>query len=183
MKKIIVLLGCLATSCMYAQGNFKFVEESHDFGKVPEGDSVSYEFEFTNVGDQPLKITNVQPSCGCTVPKWPAEAIQPGGKGRILAKYATKNRVGAFTKYLTISSDALESSKQIKFVGEVLAASAPADTIKKVEPTQSVAPVKEKGKVQQKSSAKKPAVKKKAVAGTKPKNPQSAAAKKQAPKK
>lgn len=181
MKKIIVLLGCLATSCMYAQGNFKFVEESHDFGKVPEGDSVAYEFEFTNVGDQPLKITNVQPSCGCTVPKWPAEAIQPGAKGRILAKYATKNRVGSFTKFLTISSDALESSKQIKFVGEVLS-SAPADTTKAIEP----APVpnkEQKANGQQKTSAKNPAVKKKTPVGAKSKKTPAPAAKKQTPKK
>lgn len=164
MKKIIVLLGCIVSSCIYAQGNFKFVEESHDFGKVPEGDSISYEFEFTNVGDQPLKITNVQPSCGCTVPKWPVEAIQPGGKGRILAKYATKGRVGPFTKYLTISSDALESSKQIKFVGEVLS-SAPVDTTKKVEP----APANP-GPVQKSNNGKKPAsVKKKGAGATKPK--------------
>jgi len=129
MKKILILVSSIIAIGAFSQGNFKFVEETHDFGKVPEGDSVAYEFQFTNVGDQPLKISNVQPSCGCTVPKWPAEAIQPGATGRILAKYATKGRVGAFTKYLTISSDALESSKQIKFVGEVLAA----DTTKKDE--------------------------------------------------
>ncbi len=129
MKKILILLSSIIATGAFSQGNFKFVEETHDFGKVPEGDSIAYEFQFTNVGDQPIKISNVQPSCGCTVPKWPAEAIQPGATGRILAKYATRGRVGAFTKYLTISSDALESSKQIKFVGEVFAA----DTAKKEE--------------------------------------------------
>ncbi len=134
MKRVVLFLSTLAISCGFAQGNFKFVEENHDFGQIPEGPQVSYTFEYTNVGDKPLTVTNVAPSCGCTIPDWSKEPVQPGAKGFIKAIYNTQNRVGKFNKSMTITSDAVETTKQVYFSGEVMAAP---DTSKKVD----VAPV------------------------------------------
>ena len=46
----------------------EFMEESHNFGEVPEGDKVSHTFKFKNTGSNPLRVSNVKPSCGCTTP-------------------------------------------------------------------------------------------------------------------
>ena len=46
----------------------QFPTTSHDFGTVEEGVRATFEFEFTNTGDSDLILTNVQASCGCTVP-------------------------------------------------------------------------------------------------------------------
>ena len=49
---------------------FQWVEETHDFGTIPQGTPVTHKFEFTNVGKEPLIISNVQKTCGCTVTDW-----------------------------------------------------------------------------------------------------------------
>src|SRR4051812_14416696 len=45
-------------------------ETEFDFGKIPQGKPVTHEFLFTNTGDKPLSLQNVQASCGCTTPEW-----------------------------------------------------------------------------------------------------------------
>jgi hypothetical protein len=76
---------------------------------------------FTNNGTKPLIITNTQGSCGCTVPTSPKEPIAPGAKGIIGVKYAT-DRVGAFTKTVTVTSNADgQATKILTIKGVVLA--------------------------------------------------------------
>ena len=95
-----------------------FETEVMDYGKVEyNGDGVRV-FKFKNSGKEPLIITNAQGSCGCTVPTWPKEPIMPGKSGEISVKYAT-NRVGSFTKTVTISSNASTPSKRLTIKGEV----------------------------------------------------------------
>jgi hypothetical protein len=48
-------------------------EMEHDFGKIPQGKPVYYYFEIVNAGTTPLKLDNVQASCGCTTPEWNRE--------------------------------------------------------------------------------------------------------------
>ena len=62
----------------------EFDNTNFDFGTIEAGASVSHTFKFKNTGNFPLKITNAKGSCGCTVPKWPKEAIEPGQQGEIL---------------------------------------------------------------------------------------------------
>src|SRR4051812_44985189 len=64
-------------------GKFKFNEETHDYGEVMEGPLAETDFEFKNVGKEPIVISEAHGSCGCTVPKWPQEPILPGKKGVI----------------------------------------------------------------------------------------------------
>ncbi len=82
---------------------FKVLE--HDFGEVIEGETPSYDFEFTNKGDAPLILTNVRASCGCTTPHWPREPIKPGETGKITAVYNSKGRPGAFHKSITVQTN------------------------------------------------------------------------------
>src|SRR4051812_11511570 len=71
-------------------GSFKFKEETHDYGEVPEGPTAETDFEFKNVGKKPINISEAHGSCGCTVPKWPHEPIMPGKKGVIHVTYNTQ---------------------------------------------------------------------------------------------
>lgn len=86
--------------------NMKFVTEIHDFGTIPEGPAAEVEFVFTNTGKEPINLTNVKASCGCTTPSWSKDPILPGKKGIIKASYATDHRPGGFTKSITVMSDA-----------------------------------------------------------------------------
>lgn len=84
----------------------KFNTEVHDFGTVPEGGSISYDFEFKNISNEPIVLSNVQASCGCTTPTWPKEPVLKGKSAKITATYNTQGRPGGFNKTITITSNA-----------------------------------------------------------------------------
>ncbi|MEC4003152.1 DUF1573 domain-containing protein [Flavobacterium sp. SUN052] len=86
-----------------------FENETIDYGTIPHNADGRREFVFTNNGNKPLIIENTQGSCGCTVPTTPKEPIAPGAKGVIGVKYAT-DRVGPFTKTVTVTSNAVGSN-------------------------------------------------------------------------
>ena len=108
-----------------AEMTFKNLE--HDYGTINKDANGDCEFEFKNTGKEPIIITNCQGSCGCTVPTWTKEPILPGKKGTIKVHYAT-NRVGAFEKTVTVTSNAKNSPIVLKIKGNVLDTPQPAAT-------------------------------------------------------
>jgi hypothetical protein len=97
-----------------------FVSETIDYGTIAHNADGKREFVFTNNGNKPLIIANTQGSCGCTVPSSPKEPIAPGAKGIISVKYAT-DRIGAFTKTVTVTSNAEgQATKVLTIKGTVL---------------------------------------------------------------
>ena len=62
-------------------------------------------FKYKNTGDKPVKITNVQPSCGCTIAEPPKDAIAPGASGEIVATFNIGNRSGEQTKTINVRTD------------------------------------------------------------------------------
>lgn len=106
----------------------KIKEMEHDFGKIPQGKPVYYFFEIVNTGSTPLKLDNVQASCGCTTPEWNHEEIAPGATDKIRVGYNAANE-GYFDKFITILYNT-NQTKQIHIKGTVWKApvgSAPAN--------------------------------------------------------
>lgn len=100
-------------------GVFKFEEETHDFGTVPEGPLAEYDFEFKNTGKSPIVITEAHGSCGCTVPKWPSEPILPKHKAVIHVAYTTNGRQGMINKDVIITSNAQQNPMRLHITGNV----------------------------------------------------------------
>jgi hypothetical protein len=129
MKKLIILCAVVLgfAFAASAQDNqkpeFKFNEEKHDFGKIPQGKPVSTLFEYTNVGEQPLIVTAVQPSCGCTIADFTKTPVKKGDKGTIKITYNAAV-ISPFNKTITITSNAATPTKVISIVGEVVATTA-----------------------------------------------------------
>lgn len=98
---------------------FQFEEEVIDYGKIEQNADGNRVFKFTNSGKTPLIISKAQGSCGCTVPTYDKAPILPGESGEIKVKYAT-NRVGRFSKTVTLTSNASEPKKILRIKGEVL---------------------------------------------------------------
>jgi len=98
---------------------FKFETEIVDYGEIARNSDGIKLLKFTNIGKSPIIITNVKGSCGCTVPTSPKEPIMPGEEGEIQIKYAT-NRIGAFSKTVTITSNAVRPSIIVPVKGKVL---------------------------------------------------------------
>lgn len=129
MKKLILLCGVVflfATVTalkIESAAEFKFEKETHDFGKVPQGTPVSIDFKFTNIGDEPLIISNIESVCGCTVPKYTKTPVLKGQSGTITVTYNAA-ALAPFSKGLTIKSNAKTPIKVIYIKGEVVAAPA-----------------------------------------------------------
>jgi len=77
-------------------------ESSHDFGRIPQGKPVYYNFEISNTGNTPLKLDDVHATCGCTTPEWNREAIAPGASAQIKVGYNAAAE-GPFEKPITIT--------------------------------------------------------------------------------
>lgn len=97
-----------------------FETEVIDYGTIEQHSDGTRLFAFTNEGDAPLLITNVKTSCGCTVPSYSKEPILPGKSGELKIKYDTK-RLGAFTKTITVTSNAEGGNKILKIKGNIVA--------------------------------------------------------------
>ena len=89
-----------------------------DYGLIEHNSDGNREFILTNTGNAPLIISNAKGSCGCTVPTWPKAPIAPGESASIGVKYST-NRIGKFTKTITLTTNAEEKTKILTIKGEV----------------------------------------------------------------
>lgn len=98
----------------------KFEFDSHDFGKVKAGEKVTFDFKFVNTGKSPLIITEAHASCGCTVPEWPKEPIQPGQGGKIKVTFDSSNKSGLMDKQVTVTANTNPAQNIVHLVGEVL---------------------------------------------------------------
>jgi hypothetical protein len=96
---------------------FKYLE--YDFGTVKDGEVVRHDYQFTNTGTEPLIIADAKASCGCTVPQWPKEPIQPGGSGKIRVEFDSKGKPGPQSKRVTITANTDPSPVYLTIKGNV----------------------------------------------------------------
>jgi hypothetical protein len=140
MKKIIltfwVLVGLIVSYCGNGKGNntihstsssvsegkseILFREYQHDFGKVSEGEKISYVFTFDNKGTENLTIFSATTTCGCTVPSYDKKPIPPGASGNLEVVFDTSERSGIQTKTITVKSNATTSVVLLKITAEVV---------------------------------------------------------------
>ncbi|MFT4645673.1 MAG: hypothetical protein ACI8ZX_002091 [Planctomycetota bacterium] len=129
MKNLLIAATLFITSIAFSQetkdttaGVLEFETEVIDYGKIKQNDDGNRSFKFKNTGNSPITIANVKGSCGCTVATKPNKPILPGETAEIGIKYAT-NRVGGFSKTVTITSDASMQRKVLRIKGIVLKSS------------------------------------------------------------
>ena len=124
MKKIILFAVVLSGFAGFSQAKieFKAKDNTIDYGTVSKDSEDGVRtFEFVNTGNAPLIITNVQSTCGCTVPTKPTEPILPGKTGKIDVKY--NMNPGPIRKTITVESNAANvdgGRVAIKIKGEVV---------------------------------------------------------------
>lgn len=93
--------------------------ESIDVGEIPQGTPKAIVYEFKNTGKTAVIITNVQGSCGCTATDYTKEPILPGKSAKVTATYNAANK-GAFTKTVTVTTNAETSPKILTLKGTVI---------------------------------------------------------------
>ncbi|MGM9804603.1 MAG: DUF1573 domain-containing protein [Muribaculaceae bacterium] len=99
----------------------QFEKVDHDFGFIQEKKgSVSYSFEFENIGDEPLIIVSAAASCGCTRPEFPTKPIKPGKKGKIKVTYNPVGRPGPFRKEIKVKTNGKRRTYILHIEGSVI---------------------------------------------------------------
>jgi len=105
-----------------------------DYGTIEQHSDPYRYFKFTNNGDEPLVIKHAKGSCGCTVPTYPKEPILPGETAEIKVRYAT-DRVGPFTKTITLTTNEASETKVLRIKGKVNKAPVEPDAIPAAAPS------------------------------------------------
>ncbi|MVN20386.1 DUF1573 domain-containing protein [Mucilaginibacter arboris] len=130
MKKLMMICAMVVGFAINAsaqtdnKAEFKFVEEKHDFGKVPQGKPVTTDFVYTNIGEEPLILTEVKPTCGCTIADYTKTPVKKGEKGSIKITYNAAVEA-PFNKTIVVTSNAKTPTKYLVIVGEVVKAATP----------------------------------------------------------
>ncbi|AUS05802.1 DUF1573 domain-containing protein [Pseudotamlana carrageenivorans] len=114
----ILFIGLISLS-VQAQAKISFESDTIDYGTIEKGADGVRVFKFTNTGNEPLIISKVSSSCGCTIPKKPKDPILPGKTGEIEVKYDT-NRVNPIRKTITVISNAETPTVALKIKGLVV---------------------------------------------------------------
>lgn len=126
MKKfsflLLVAFAATASAQSPAGAVITWERPTHDFGDMTQGEKVEHTFKFTNTGTEPLVITNVQVTCGCTTPKgWERDPIAPGASSEITLGFNSTGKYGRQKKVVTIVSNAVNTEgAQIIFFANVL---------------------------------------------------------------
>lgn len=113
------LTSYLSDSSRYTTIHWK--DTNMDFGQITKDESVDIKFICTNTGSTDLVLSNVRPSCGCTLADYSKIPIQPGKTGYILAKYDSKKSAhgGKVTKTINYDANARNNPKKLTFTGFV----------------------------------------------------------------
>lgn len=98
-----------------------FEEYLHDYGVIEKDGDGSWSFVFKNLGEKPFVINRVRSTCGCTVPEWPKEPVEPGASGEITVIYNTRT-TGTFLKSVIVYSTAANSPVKLQIKGKVVEA-------------------------------------------------------------
>lgn len=131
MKRLIFFLLAIATSQLtFSQSNqaqtagaaLSWEKTIFDFGDIPQGGKVEYTFKFTNVGSEPLMITNVTTQCGCAAPRgWPRDPVEPGGRGEITLSFDSSGKFGRVNKVASVVSNAVnKDDSQVLISGNII---------------------------------------------------------------
>lgn len=97
-----------------------FETMEHDFGRILEGETVSYDFTFTNTGKADLILAEVTTSCGCTVPSYSKAPIRANEKGKIKIAFNSQGRRGAQTKSVVVVSNTQPNTVVLRIKAQVI---------------------------------------------------------------
>jgi hypothetical protein len=90
-------------------------------GDIYQGERYERVFKFTNTGDAPLIINDIETACGCTVVKFSKEPVMPGKTGEIKVDYVPKkSTLGFISKSFVITSNAKNNPEYLYLHGNVV---------------------------------------------------------------
>jgi len=98
---------------------FEFIKTEHDFGKVIEGEKVTFAFKFKNSGNADLVIANISATCGCTATEYPRTPVKPGEEDFIKVTFDSAGKEGFQHKTITIAANTQPSNTTLAVKAKV----------------------------------------------------------------
>ena len=99
---------------------FQFNKTEHDFGKVIQGERVTFAFKFKNTGDADLVIANISTTCGCTATDYPKTPIKPGEENSIKVTFDSAGKEGFQHKSITIAANTQPSNTELSISAQII---------------------------------------------------------------
>lgn len=98
----------------------EFESKVFEFGNIKEGESVSYEYKFTNKGKSDLHIRKIKASCGCTATNPADDIIKPGKTSSIKTTFNSRGKKDKQNKTITvITNDPVNHTTTLTVSGNV----------------------------------------------------------------
>lgn len=120
VKRIIISFGLCALACVVrAQPKATVARNVANMGEVGYQLPKKVSFTLKNTGNEPLRINEVIPSCGCMSVEWTRTLIEPGAEGEISAAYDAK-MLGVFQKDLEVYTNASGQPFYLHIQGRVV---------------------------------------------------------------
>lgn len=122
MKQFLLIICLWITICTtgMAQARATFDKKVQEFGVVLWKHPATATFTVKNDGNNPLVISNVTTSCGCTDAEWTQTPIAPGASGVVKATFDAK-ALGRFHKSVGVYCNASARPIYLTLRGEVSA--------------------------------------------------------------
>ncbi len=123
-RQLITLL--LSATPLLLSAQARWLTQTHDFGAFREDlGAVDATFRLVNEGDKPIRILEANATCGCTVPEYSKQNIEPGDTASLKVTYAATGRPGKFSKNIYVkTSDDPSVKRTLTISGTVIGASA-----------------------------------------------------------
>ncbi len=120
-RKFAITFSAVVLCAVCSGQTLSFAEKAWNFGRVQEaGGTVSHKFTFSNTGDKPVVIENVEVSCGCTTTDFSRKPVMPGGEGHVTVVYDPYGRPGPFTKAVTVTANNRSLRATLSVAGDVI---------------------------------------------------------------
>lgn len=99
----------------------QWIDTLINIGTLKQGEKSTITFTCKNIGTKPLLLTDVAPTCGCTVADYTKEAILPGKTGMVKANFDSKKFCGQINKTVIANSNTTNRPKQhLQFTGNII---------------------------------------------------------------
>ena len=123
MKKFLAIGAFMVgTFGLLSAQEIEISESNVDLGTIKYGEKAVTTVKIKNTGTKDLIISKADASCGCTVPSWPKTPIKPGESADMTVEYKTTTTPGAFSKTVTINSNAVTEGRKIMRIKGVVEA-------------------------------------------------------------
>ena len=97
----------------------KFEHLIFKYDTIEQGDVITHDFKFKNIGERPLVVNNVFGSCGCTIASYPFLDIAPNESNTIKSKFDSKGKKGFQKTTITVQCNGKPKTYKLTLEGYV----------------------------------------------------------------